>query len=84
MADMNPVDARERELAQGDRVNVSTRYGQIKVKVNLTEAVSPGVVNIAHGNPRADVNLLIEPDYLDPVSGFPGFKSLLCEVRKIT
>jgi anaerobic selenocysteine-containing dehydrogenase len=30
--------------------------------------------------PGADVNQLIDPDYLDPISGFPGFKSLLCEV----
>ena len=28
------------------------------------------------------VNLLIEPDYRDPISGFPGFKSLLCEIKK--
>jgi hypothetical protein len=29
------------------------------------------------------VNTLIDPDYLDPISGFPGFKSLLCSVRRI-
>jgi len=38
-------------------------------------------VNMYHGYPEADVNELIEPDYLDPISGFPGYKSLLCEVR---
>ena len=32
--------------------------------------------------PEADVNTLIDPDYRDPISGFPGFKSLLCEVKK--
>ncbi len=36
-----------------------------------------------HAWPEADVNLLIEPDYQDPISGFPGFKSLLCEVQKV-
>jgi len=35
-----------------------------------------------HSIPEADVNLLIEPDYLDPISGFPGFKSLRCQVGK--
>jgi len=25
---------------------------------------------------------VIDPDYRDPISGFPGFKSLLCEVQK--
>jgi len=42
----------------------------------------PGVVNMYHGYPEADVNLLIDPDYLDPISCYPGFKSLLCEIRK--
>jgi hypothetical protein len=54
----------------------------VRVRANLTETVMPGVVNIYHGRPEADVNTLIDPDYRDPISGFPGFKSLLCEVQK--
>jgi hypothetical protein len=46
--------------------------------------VPPGVVNMYHDYPEASVNLLIEPDYLDPISGYPGFKSLLCEVTRLT
>ena len=82
LVDIHPTDARKRGISQGDWVNLSTQRGHLRVKANLTEIVPPGVVNIAHGNPEADVNLLIPPDYLDPVSGFPGFKSLLCEVKK--
>jgi hypothetical protein len=36
-----------------------------------------------HDYPEASVNLLVEPDYQDPISGFPGFKSLLCQVKKV-
>jgi hypothetical protein len=36
-----------------------------------------------HGYSAADVNSLLEADYLDPVSGFPGFKALLCSVTKV-
>ena len=82
MIDINPVDARPRAIRQGDHVIIATARNQLRVKANLTEIVPPGVVSIAHGNPSVDVNLLIEPDYLDPISGFPGFKSLLCEVTK--
>ena len=32
--------------------------------------------------PEASVNLLVESEYRDPVSGLPGSKSLLCEVKK--
>ncbi|MBW1851971.1 MAG: hypothetical protein JRJ15_11175, partial [Deltaproteobacteria bacterium] len=34
-------------------------------------------------NPKdAEVNSLIPPDYRDPISGFPGFKSLICQVQR--
>ncbi|MBW1999909.1 MAG: hypothetical protein JRJ29_18355 [Deltaproteobacteria bacterium] len=82
MVDMNPVDARDRGISQGDWVELCTRRGSIRVRANLTEIVMPGVVNMYHGYPEADVNLLIDPDYLDPISCYPGFKSLLCEIRK--
>jgi anaerobic selenocysteine-containing dehydrogenase len=83
MADMNPRDARDRCIAQEDWVSLSTPRGSLRVRANLTEMVSPGVVNMYHDDPEASVNLLIEPDYLDPISGYPGFKSLLCEVKRI-
>jgi anaerobic selenocysteine-containing dehydrogenase len=83
MVDMNPKDARERGISHGDPVTLSTRRGAIRVLANLTEIVPPGVVNMYHAYPEADVNVLIEPDYVDPISGYPGFKSLLCQVKKI-
>jgi anaerobic selenocysteine-containing dehydrogenase len=54
------------------------------VKANLTERVPPGVVSMYHAYPEANVNLLIEPDYQDPISGYAGFKSLLCQVKKLS
>lgn len=82
MVDINPADAQDRGISQGDWVDLCTRRASVRVKANLTEIVMPGVVNMYHGYPEADVNQLIEPDYLDPISAYPGFKSLLCEVRK--
>jgi anaerobic selenocysteine-containing dehydrogenase len=82
MADIHPKDARERGIQQGDRMFLITPRSSVRVKANLTEMVPPGVVSMYHAYPTADVNLLIEPDYRDPISGFPGFKSLLCEIKK--
>ena len=82
MLDINPVDAANRQICQGDGVTLSTPRNAIEVKANLTEVVPPGVINIFHGYIKPEVNTLIGPDYLDPVSGFPGFKSLICEVTK--
>ena len=80
--DMNARDADARRIKTGDWVSLSTPRGSVKALANLTEIVPPGVVNIYHAWPEVDVNTLVEPDYLDPISGFPGFKSLLCEVKK--
>nr|MBL0713888.1 molybdopterin-dependent oxidoreductase [Desulfobacterales bacterium] len=83
MVDMNPRDAADRSICAGDEVTLATRRGRIQVKANLTEMVAPGVASIYHEVARVDVNELIEPDYVDPISGFAGFKSLLCEIQKI-
>lgn len=83
MLDINPIDADEREIRHGDWVSLETARNQIRVRANLTEIVLPGVIHMVHGIKEADVNLLIEPDYIDPITGFPGFKSLLCQVRRV-
>jgi anaerobic selenocysteine-containing dehydrogenase len=83
LVDMNPTDASVRGISQEDWVSLSTPRGSIRVRANLTEMVAPGVVNMYHGYPEANVNLLVEPDYLDPISGYAGFKSLLCEVKRL-
>lgn len=82
MVDINPRDARDRSIAPEEWVTLCTPRGAIRVRANLTELVPPGVVSMFHDFPGADVNELIDPDYRDPISGFPGFKSLLCEVKK--
>jgi anaerobic selenocysteine-containing dehydrogenase len=81
--EINPRDALTRGIGPGDRVALSTRRSSLIVRANLTEIVPPGVASIYHAWPEADANALIDPDYLDPVSGFPGFKSLLCEIKKL-
>ncbi|RJR53736.1 MAG: hypothetical protein C4576_01340 [Desulfobacteraceae bacterium] len=81
-ADINPKDASDRGIRQEDWIRLSTPRNAVRVRANITEVVPPGVVNIYHAWPEADVNRMVEPDYLDPISGFPGFKSLLCEVRR--
>ncbi len=82
-ADLNPVDARALGLAQDDEIALSTPAGSIRVLANITELAQPGVVHMYHGHPEADVNLLLDPDYLDPISGFPGYRSVPCRVDKV-
>src|SRR4029453_5954258 len=46
---MHPDDARARGLAQGQTVQVRSRVGSISVRLELTDAVMPGVVSLPHG-----------------------------------
>jgi anaerobic selenocysteine-containing dehydrogenase len=83
MVDLNPADAATYGINQGDLVELSTPRGSIQVKANVTEVAARGVAHMYHDYPEADVNSLLPGDYLDPISGFPGFKSLLCAVKKV-
>jgi anaerobic selenocysteine-containing dehydrogenase len=82
IVEINPLDAEKRNIKEGDRVKLSTPRSSLIVKAHLTGKTAPGVAAMYHGYPGADVNELIEPDYRDPISGYPGFKSLLCEVER--
>ena len=77
---INPEDAAVRGIADNDRVVVATPRSTVNVRARLTNGIVPGAVSIYHGWTTVEVNELIDPDYLDPISGFPGFKSLLCQV----
>jgi anaerobic selenocysteine-containing dehydrogenase len=81
--DLNPADAARLGIVQGDLVELSTPYGSVQVRASVTELAYPGAVHMFHDYPEADVNTLLSGDYLDPVSGFPGYKASLCAVKKV-
>ncbi|MCL2669691.1 MAG: hypothetical protein FWE89_03305, partial [Syntrophaceae bacterium] len=82
-ADINPRDAKVRGIEDNEWVLLATPRSAIRARANVTEVVPPGVVNIFHNIPGADVNDLLDPNYRDPISGYPGFKSYLCDVKKL-
>jgi anaerobic selenocysteine-containing dehydrogenase len=83
LVDINPIDARSRGIQHGDAVVISSPRGSIKMKANVTDTILNGVVSTPHHWPdEANVNLLIDDKNLDPISGFPAFKSQLCQVSR--
>lgn len=79
---INPGDADEREIRLGDPILLKTAYGQMQAVAKPTIMVPPGVVGVLHGWAKANVNELI-PRQFDPISGFPPYKEVVCEVGKI-
>ena len=77
---MNPEDASVRGICHGDEVRLSSPLGAVTMIAWITDAVPPGVVSAPHGWAQADINRLIPDAGLDPISGFPPFRSSLCQV----
>ena len=46
----------------------------------MTGLVREGDVHMYHDWPQANANDLLDGDYLDPISGFPGYRSSLCKI----
>ena len=83
LVEINPSDAAPRGIQSGDKVTVSSPRGSIKLKADVTDTILPGVVMIPHQWPgEANVNILVDDQNLDPISGFAPFKSQLCQVTK--
>lgn len=80
--DMHPDDMARLGLAAGDSVELSTSFGSIKVKCAADAGLLPGTVNMFHDYSEADVNSIIPGGYLDPYSGFPGYKAIRCSIIK--
>lgn len=82
MVDMSVEDAKQMGLKKGDMVEIYNNSGSIRVKVNPTTMVSSGQLYMYHGYPEADVAKLFEVDNFDPYSGFPNYKSVICNLKK--
>jgi anaerobic selenocysteine-containing dehydrogenase len=80
--EIHPDTARDCGVKDGDTVVVESPRGKVIIKAQLTEGIMPKVVHMPHGWVDFDCNLLSDHEKRDPVSGFPGLKSVLCRVKK--
>ena len=80
---ISPKDADARGIQHGNLVQVTSERGCIQVKTDVTDRLPGGVVHLYHGWRDADANALTDGQDLDPISGYPPFKSGLCEVSRV-
>ncbi|MBT6499364.1 MAG: molybdopterin-dependent oxidoreductase [Deltaproteobacteria bacterium] len=81
---MHPDDLLERRIADGDRVEVSSRVGRVEVSVKASDEIMPGVVSLPHGwghhrpgtrqrvaaeHAGVSANDLTDDKQYDPISG---------------
>jgi anaerobic selenocysteine-containing dehydrogenase len=88
---LNPCDAAARGICNGDLVCIRTLRGQVVMRAIVTEDIMAGTIdaNMGGGGPvgpkawqENNVNTLTDLDRYDPISGFPIYKALLCEIEK--
>jgi anaerobic selenocysteine-containing dehydrogenase len=88
---IHPEDSVPRGIQDGDKVMVRTKRGKVPFYARVTDRVVKGAIeaNMGGGGPlqpkewkEANVNELTDMENRDPISGFPVFKALLCEVEK--
>lgn len=92
LVSMNPEDAAERGITDGDEVEVATPRGRARFRAFLTGNIMRGAIdcNMGGGGPvgpdawrQCNVNDLTDLGRYDPISGFPVYKSLLCDVTPV-
>jgi cysteine desulfurase NifS len=90
--EINVRDAETRGIADGDLVEVRTPRGAVPFRARVTRDIVQGSVDCSMGGGGAvgsrawrewNVNELTDLGNHDEISGFPVYKSLLCEVTKL-
>ncbi len=81
LVEMNPADAAELGLSDGDKAKVASRRGEVTARVKLTEVSPPGVVFMTFHFGESSGNVLTNP-VLDPVAKIPEFKVCAVRVKK--
>ncbi len=87
---INSGDAAARGIAAGDWADLISPRGRVRLRAHVTDDIVAGAVDANMGGggplgPRAwrdcNINELTDLKY-DPISGFPIYKALLCQVAK--
>jgi predicted molibdopterin-dependent oxidoreductase YjgC len=82
IVELNPADAEDLGVGDGDEVSVASRRGEIRISVRLSDRVARRQVFIPMHYREAAVNLLTNPE-LDPYAHIPEFKVCAVSVAKV-
>jgi formate dehydrogenase alpha subunit len=80
--EINPNDARDMGIKNGEKVKVSSRRGEILVKAKVSDKVKRGVIFIPFHFAEAAANILTNPAF-DPTAKIPEYKACAVKVEKM-
>jgi len=85
---LSPTDAAERQVCEGDRVELSSPQGTVEIRVKFKADLRPGLamMDFGWGNPTdglASANMLTNDGVWNPISGSHPQRLFACEVAKL-
>jgi formate dehydrogenase major subunit len=81
--EVSPEDARALDLAEGERVRVRSRRGEVEVPVRIDEGLRPGLTFMTFHFPEEVATNLLTIDATDPRSGTAEFKATAIRIEKL-
>ena len=90
---INTLDAKKRGIENGDFVHIKTKRGKVGMYALVTEDIVRGAIEASGAGGGAlgskawrdaNINELTDLKRYDPISGFPVYKALLCDVVKVS
>jgi predicted molibdopterin-dependent oxidoreductase YjgC len=81
--EINPIDASNYNIADGEIISVSSRRGSLRIRAKVSSMPKPNVVFIPFHFAEAAANKLTI-DALDPTCKIPEFKVCACKIEKVS
>lgn len=82
VVEIHPSDGEKYGIREGEQVKVVSPAGSMQGIAVCSLIGLPGTVYVYHGNKKGDANELIDRNYVDRYSGFPGYRSYFCRLEK--
>jgi formate dehydrogenase major subunit len=81
-AEINPRQAKELGIIQGERIKVFSRRGEIEIKADLSERMERNTIFIPFHFVESAANRLTNPTF-DPIAQIPEFKVCAVKIEKV-
>ncbi len=83
-AELGLVTGKKYGIKNDDDIVVETDRGFVKMKARVSDRIMEGVVLVPHGWPEeGNCNRLTDCQCREPIMGYPQWKGLLCNIRKV-
>jgi predicted molibdopterin-dependent oxidoreductase YjgC len=81
-AEINPRQAKELGIRQGEKIKVLSRRGEIEIKADLSERMQRDMIFIPFHFVESAANILTNPAF-DPIAKIPEFKVCAVKIQKM-